>query len=78
MALSYRTRRFLSAVVLLVVLPAYIATCLYVISLFERPSILVELLIYVVLGIVWAFPFKGIFKGIGREDPDKVQQDDQP
>ncbi|MEN9410493.1 MAG: hypothetical protein RL216_2467 [Pseudomonadota bacterium] len=70
MALPYKTRRRLSLLILLVGLPLYIAAALYVISLFERPSILVELVVYVVLGILWALPFKAVFKGVGQQDPD--------
>ena len=39
-----------------------------------RPGFLVELLIYVALGVLWALPFKFIFKGVGQADPD---QDDR-
>jgi hypothetical protein len=42
-----------------------------VVNLFERPSILVELAVYVALGIVWALPFKFIFKGVGQADPNE-------
>jgi len=37
--------------------------------------VLLELGIYVALGIVWALPFKFVFKGIGQADPDS--DDDQ-
>jgi len=40
-------------------------------SLFGRPPFIIELLIYICLGVVWAFPLKFIFKGVGQEDPDK-------
>jgi hypothetical protein len=70
MALSWKTRRRLSLAILLVGLPLYIAVALYTISLFERPSIWLELAIYVGLGILWALPFKAVFRGVGREDPD--------
>jgi len=70
MALSYKTRRRLSLLVLVVGLPAYIALAWWVMSLFERPSIWLELAIYVALGMVWAFPLKAIFKGVGQADPE--------
>jgi len=35
----------------------------------------VELLIYLVLGILWALPFKRIFQGIGQADPAAAQPD---
>ena len=44
------------------------------VSLFDRPSILVELLIYIGLGVVWAVPLKAVFKGVGQPDPDKPPQ----
>ncbi|MEL7469031.1 MAG: DUF2842 domain-containing protein [Pseudomonadota bacterium] len=68
--MSYRTRKFLCLIVLVVGLPVYIATALYVISLFERPSIAVELLVYVGLGMLWALPFRSLFRGIGQPDPN--------
>lgn len=68
MALSLKTRKRLSLLILLVGLPLYIAAAVFVISLFERPPIWLELAVYIILGIVWALPFKFIFKGVGRAD----------
>ncbi len=76
MALSYTSRRRLSLLILLVGLPAYIAAALYVVSLFDRPSIWVEFAVYVGLGILWALPFKAVFRGVGQPDPDAPTQDD--
>lgn len=70
MALSYKARRRWSLVILLVGLPLYIIAAVTVLNWLDRPSIVVELLVYVVLGVVWAFPLKAIFKGIGQADPD--------
>lgn len=70
MALSYKTRRRLSLLILMVGLPLYIAAAVFILSLFERPSFLLELGIYIALGIVWALPFKAVFKGVGKADPD--------
>jgi hypothetical protein len=70
MALSYKARRGWALVILLIGLPVYIVAALLLVSLIERPSVLVELAIYVGLGIIWAIPFKFIFKGIGQENPD--------
>ncbi|MEP1201063.1 DUF2842 domain-containing protein [Tateyamaria sp.] len=70
MALRYKTRKWLALLILVVALPLYIIVALNVVSAFERPSILVELLIYVALGVIWAFPLKFVFKGIGQPDPD--------
>jgi len=69
--LSYKSRRRLSLLILLVGLPLYIVVAVNVIALFDRPSILVEVLVYVSLGVLWAFPFKYVFRGVGKADPDQ-------
>ena len=73
MTIGYKNRRRISLILLLVGLPIYIIIAINFVSLFERPSILVEILIYLGLGIIWAFPFKFIFKGIGQADPDQTE-----
>jgi len=70
MALSYKARRRWSLVILLVGLPVYIVVAVTILALLDRPPIWVEFVVYVVLGVLWALPFKSVFKGIGREDPD--------
>ncbi|WP_321829110.1 DUF2842 domain-containing protein [Thalassovita sp.] len=70
MALSYKARRRLSLLVLLVGLPAYIVAAVSIVSLLDRPSILVELMVYIGLGVIWAVPLKKVFKGIGQADPN--------
>lgn len=77
MALTYKTRRRLSLLILVVGLPVYIAAAWYLVSLFDRPSIWVEFLVYVALGIVWALPFKAVFKGVGQADPDAPDEADK-
>ena len=69
--LSYKARRRLSLLILLVGLPLYIVAAVNVIALFDRPSILVEVIVYVSLGVLWAFPFKYVFHGVGQADPDQ-------
>ena len=71
MSLSYKARRRLSLLILLVGLPAYIIVSVTVINWLERPSLWAELAVYVALGVLWALPFKFIFKGIGQADPDR-------
>ncbi|WP_136685885.1 DUF2842 domain-containing protein [Falsirhodobacter xinxiangensis] len=68
--MKLRTRKRLSLLILLVGLPVYIFVAVTVVSILDRPPIWVEFLIYVALGIVWALPFKAVFKGVGRDDPD--------
>ncbi|WPY93221.1 DUF2842 domain-containing protein [Limimaricola variabilis] len=69
--LSHKTRRRLSLLILLVGLPAYIVVAITLVGLIDRPSILVELAIYVGLGILWALPFRRIFLGVGKPDPEE-------
>ena len=74
MALSYKTRTRFSLLILVIGVPLYIMAAVSLVSLFDRPSILVELLIYIGLGVVWAVPLKAVFKGVGQPDPDKPPQ----
>ena len=74
MPLSYKARRRWSLVILLVGLPVYIVAAVTVSNMLDRPPMLVELAIYIGLGVVWALPFKYIFKGIGQADPDQDEQ----
>ena len=76
MALSYKTRRRLSLLILLVGLPLYIIVAVNVVGLFDRPPIWLELLVYIGLGILWAIPFKAVFKGVGQPDPDAPPSDE--
>ena len=76
MALSYKARKRWSLVILLIGLPAYIMVAVTVVGLIDRPSILVELLVYVGLGFLWIMPFKFVFRGIGQPDPDAPQDSD--
>ncbi|GAA4223203.1 DUF2842 domain-containing protein [Sagittula sp. NFXS13] len=70
MELSYKARRRWSLVLLIFGLPAYIAAVWFLLSLFDRPPLWLEFIIYVALGVVWALPFKFVFKGVGQADPD--------
>ena len=70
MALSYKARRRWSLVVLLIGLPLYIAAALFVVSLFDRPPIWLEFLVYVFLGFLWILPLKKVFLGVGKPEPD--------
>ncbi len=70
MALSWKARRRWSLVILLVGLPLYIVVAVTVVNMLERPPIWVELLVYVGLGFLWALPFRSVFRGVGKADPD--------
>ena len=71
MPLSYKARRRWSLVILIFGLPAYIVVAVTIVNLLGRPPMWVELLVYIVLGILWALPFKFVFRGVGKEDPDQ-------
>ncbi|MGB0905034.1 MAG: DUF2842 domain-containing protein, partial [Mangrovicoccus sp.] len=43
---------------------------------FGRPSIWLELTIYVVLGFLWAIPFRAVFRGVGQADPDAKSEEE--
>jgi hypothetical protein len=68
--MSYRARKRLAILILLVGLPAYVVIAATLVGWMDRPSILVELAIYVGLGVVWALPLKAVFRGIAQPDPD--------
>ena len=65
--LSIKLKKRLSLLILLVGLPIYIILSITVLNLLDRPPIIVELGIYLILGILWALPFKYIFKGVGKD-----------
>lgn len=77
MALSYTSRRRWALVILLIGLPLYVVAAVTLVGLFERPSVLVELAVYVGLGVLWALPFRFIFRGIGQADPEAKKTDGQ-
>lgn len=71
---SYRARRRLSLGILVVGLPLYIVAAVTSVNAldraFGRQPAWVELAVYVALGILWAVPFRAVFRGIGQPDPD--------
>ena len=77
MALSYSARRRWALVILLVGLPVYVVAAVTLVDLIERPSVLVELAIYLGLGFAWALPFRFVFRGIGQADPDAKKTEGQ-
>ncbi|MEY8839142.1 DUF2842 domain-containing protein, partial [Cribrihabitans sp. XS_ASV171] len=68
--LSYKARRRLSLVLLLVWMPLYIVAVVTVVNMLDRPPIWLELIVYIVLGLLWIAPFKFVFRGVGQADPD--------
>ncbi|TNC63551.1 DUF2842 domain-containing protein [Rubellimicrobium roseum] len=76
MALSYRARRIWTYVILLVGLPVYVVLAVtladWARERLGRPAWWLEFVIFVGLGLLWALPFRSVFRGVGREDPDKT------
>jgi len=72
--LSYKARRRWALVILLVGLPVYIVVVVTVLNRLGQPPFLVELLVYVTLGLVWIVPFRSLFRGIGQADPDEKDE----
>lgn len=76
--MGYKARKRLALFVLVVGLPIYVIVAATIMSGMMNQSVrlplLVELVIYIGLGIGWAFPLKWIFKGIGQPDPDQDAQ----
>jgi len=75
MAMTHKARKRWALVILLVGLPAYVVLSVSILNglypdPLERPPLWVELGIYIGLGVLWAMPFKFIFKGVGQPDPD--------
>ena len=75
MALSYKARKRWALFLLIIGIPVYIIVCVTLVDFlrvtFGRPVILLELFLFVALGVAWAFPLKSVFKGIGQADPDQ-------
>ena len=75
MTLSWKARRRWALFALVVALPLYIVVAMNIMMLFDRPPFLLELAIYLTLGLLWAFPLKRLFKGISQPDPDASKDD---
>jgi uncharacterized protein DUF2842 len=72
--MTFKARKRLAILVLLVGMPAWIVLAVTLVGLFdERPPILLELAIYIGLGVVWVLPLKRLFLGIARPDPDEAR-----
>ena len=71
MALSWKARRRWSLVILLIGMPLYIVVAVSVVNMLDRPPFWLELVVYIVLGFLWALPFRAVFRGVGKADPDK-------
>lgn len=81
MALSYKKRRWLSVLVLLVGMPLYVVIVITILNRIPHPPFPLDVLLYIVLGVAWVFPLKSVFKGVGQADPDAppiIYDDERP
>jgi hypothetical protein len=56
-------------------MPLYVMICVTVLNAVGRLPAVLELFVYVVLGVAWILPFKFVFQGIGQPDPDAEKPD---
>lgn len=70
--MDLKARKRWSLLILLIGLPLYIVVAVTLVNWMDRAwgrqPILVEVLVYVALGILWALPFRRVFRGIGKEE----------
>lgn len=76
MPMTHRTRKRLALLILLVGMPLWVVVAATVVGWMDRPSIWVELLIYIGLGVVWVLPFRKVFLGVAQADP--AERDNGP
>lgn len=68
--MNLKTRKRLSILILVVGMPLYVVVAVTLMNWldarFGRQPILIEVAVYVLLGILWALPFRRVFSGVGR------------
>ncbi len=70
MKMSYNSRRILSLLILLFGLPMYVICVVSGMAFLHNLPMYLELILYIFFGIIWVFPVKFIFKGIGQKNPE--------
>ncbi|MBW7055884.1 DUF2842 domain-containing protein [Paracoccus bogoriensis] len=68
--MELKTRKRLSLLVLVVLMPLYVVAAVTMMNWldtrFGRQPILIEVLVYLALGVLWALPFRRVFRGVGK------------
>tara|TARA_Y100000991_G_C21762904_1_gene259548 strand:+ start:305 stop:505 length:201 start_codon:yes stop_codon:yes gene_type:complete len=62
--LNKKLRKKIAYLILFIFLPIYIIVAVSIMNYVGQLNIWIELIIYVLLGILWIFPFKFVFKGL--------------
>jgi len=62
--LNRNFRKKLAYLILFFFLPVYIIVAVSIMNYLGQLNMWIELIIYVLLGVLWIFPFKFIFKGL--------------
>ncbi|WGW03379.1 DUF2842 domain-containing protein [Tropicibacter oceani] len=77
MALSYKAKKRWSLIVLLIGLPVYVVVAVtladWLRRVLETPPMILELVVFVVLGFLWMLPLRSVFLGVGQPDPDEKE-----
>ncbi|MCY3880044.1 MAG: DUF2842 domain-containing protein [Rhodobacteraceae bacterium] len=71
MNLSLRAKRRISILLLCIGLPCYIIAAVTILGMIERPPVLVEFGVYALAGILWALPFRTLFRGICTDEMEE-------
>ncbi|MCB6178856.1 DUF2842 domain-containing protein [Rhodobacter sp. Har01] len=78
MALSYRTRKRLALLILVVGMPLYVVAAVTLVNWADarwgRLPIWAEVAVYLTLGLLWALPFRSVFRGVGQADPQAARE----
>ncbi|MFC0202342.1 DUF2842 domain-containing protein [Paracoccus rhizosphaerae] len=68
--MNLKTRKRLSILILVVGMPLYVVAAVTLMNWLDtrygRQPIWVEVVVYVVLGVLWALPFRRVFTGVGK------------
>lgn len=75
MALTHKAKKRWALLILLVGLPLYVVASITIVNMLNRPPLWAEFCVYVGLGILWALPFKAVFRGVGQADPDQTRDE---
>ncbi|UZD92560.1 DUF2842 domain-containing protein [Cognatishimia activa] len=72
--MSHKAKKRWAIIILVIGLPVYMILASVLATTFlgwlGRPSLLLELVIYIALGVIWVFPLKNLFMGVGQAGPD--------